>query len=266
MFVAPRDGMSSLVEAIASRLPAGAVRLHAPVTHLARLPPAHGGPSSSGPASSGPVWQISVGEANETLLADAVVIATPARRAASLAATFDGPLADELAAIDSAGCVVVVLGYQRADIGHRLDGFGFVVPLIEGRRILSGSFASVKYPGRAADGRVLIRVFIGGACQPELVTYDDDTLRAIAVEELADLLSIRGQPLWCRIARWPATMPQFHVGHCDRVARIEHRVAQIPGLALAGNAYHGVGVPQCIHSGETAAEGIVAFLHAAIRP
>ena len=139
-----------------------------------------------------------------------------------------------------------------------MDGFGFVVPLVESRRILSGSFSSVKYPGRAPDGFELIRVFVGGACQAELVDLPDAQLRQLVVEELADLLSVEGQPTFCNTSSWPNVMPQYYLGHTERVAKIESLVGHRRGLRLAGNAYHGVGIPACIHSGERAAEQIVA--------
>ena len=114
--------------------------------------------------------------------------------------------------------------------------------------------------GRAPDDCVLIRTFIGGAMRPELVDLPDDELNRLAQDELADLLGITGPPLFTDVARWRAAMPQYHVGHVARVERIEARAARWPNFALAGNAYHGVGIPQCITSGEAAAERIVAWL------
>jgi protoporphyrinogen/coproporphyrinogen III oxidase len=99
-----------------------------------------------------------------------------------------------------------------------------------------------------------LRVFIGGALQPELLKLSDDQLQRLVRDELAELLGARGQPDFAIVVRWAGVMPQYHVGHLDRVARIESRVEKLPGLQLAGNAYHGVGIPHCIHSGERAAE------------
>ena len=112
--------------------------------------------------------------------------------------------------------------------------------------------------GRAPAGHVLLRVFIGGACRPEMLELDDGALQRIAAEELSGLLAIRGEPCICRVTRWKETMPQYHVGHLSRVARIEGLVATHTGLELAGNAYRGVGVPYCIRSGERAAERLLA--------
>ena len=132
------------------------------------------------------------------------------------------------------------------------------MPRIENRRIIAASFASQKFPGRSPADSVLIRVFVGGALQPELADLPDADLRRLVCKELAALIEFTGEPLWTDVARWPRSMPQYHVGHLDRVARIQKLTARHPGLALAGNAYHGVGIPQCIHSGQKAAERIAA--------
>ncbi len=132
------------------------------------------------------------------------------------------------------------------------------MPEVEGRPVLAISFSSEKYPGRAPAEHVLIRVFLGGACHPEVLGWDDQQLLATAQRELSALLRIEGDPLLQRVFRWQGRMPQYHVGHVQRVARIEELVARMAGLELAGNAYHGVGVPNCIHSGEAAAERLLA--------
>jgi oxygen-dependent protoporphyrinogen oxidase len=246
LFVTPRDGLSSLVEALAARLPEGSVRLNAPVERIAR---------------SENRWAVRLaGSEPGELDCDAVIVAVGAPQAAKLLGDLDPALAGELARIEYAGTSIVCLVYRREQIAHPLDGFGFVVPAVERRRILAGSFASVKFPGRAPAGQVLVRVFIGGACQAELADRADDELRRIAVEELAELLDIRGEPESVEIVRWPRSMPQYHVGHGELVESIERRADRWPGLALAGNAYHGVGIPNCIHSGETAADAIAAEL------
>jgi oxygen-dependent protoporphyrinogen oxidase len=252
MFVAPRDGMSSLVDAIVSRLPRGAVRLKTTVERTSR--DAAGG------------WRLALasttdssGRREESF--DAVICALPAHRAAAVVAELDRGLAAELSAIEHAGAAVVSLAYEREQIAHPLDGFGFVVPLVEKRRILSASFSSVKYAGRAPDGKALVRVFVGGACQRELLDLDDAALRQLAHEELAALVGIRGPAILSTVTRWDRTMPQYHVGHVERVERIESAVARHAGLALCGNAYRGVGVPQCVYSGEQAAESVADYLH-----
>ena len=242
LFVAPRDGLASLVEAIARRLPAGCVALNAPVERLAARP--------------GGGWMVSLGR-DELREFDTVIVAVPAPTAARLLEGIAAELAAELRQIPYAGSAIALAGYRCEQITHPLDGFGFVVPEIEGREILAASFTSVKFAGRAPRGRVLVRVFFGGARRPDQVELGDEELRRIAGRELGELLGARGEPELFRVCRWRASMPQYHIGHLALVERIESRVAQLPGLELAGNAYRGVGIPHCIQSGEQAAERVV---------
>jgi oxygen-dependent protoporphyrinogen oxidase len=242
LFVAPRNGMQSLVEALAARLPEGAVRLGAAVEQI--------GPDPGGG------WSIQcAGLAGAEGRFDAVVLALPAFRTAAVLAAVDPQLAAELAAIPYASSAVAILGY-RAEQLRPLDAFGVVVPAIEGRSVLAISAASVKYAGRAPEGRVLLRVFLGGARRPELAELPDEDLQRMAQAEVAELLNAQGEPELTRIVRWPRAMPQYHVGHLERVTRIEGLAARHSGLALAGSAYRGVGVPDCVAGGERAAEQV----------
>jgi len=199
-------------------------------------------------------WQIA-GSGLETLVttADAVVIATPAPVASTLLAGLDRAVADDLAGIDYAGSCIVSLGFARDRVAHPLDAAGMVIPRVAGRRILAVSFSSSKFPGRAPPGCVLMRVFVGGALDPEAMQLADDALVQRALGEVSDLLGARGEPLLARVERWAHAMPQYHVGHVARVNRIEAALARHPGLALAGAAYTGVGIPQVIASGQAAA-------------
>lgn len=252
LFVAPREGMSSLVEAIAERLPSDAVRLNTPVNRL-ELDDTEPG------AADGAIqpWLVSTPSGVERF--DAIVIALPAPAAAALLQASAAELAELLRRIAYAGSAIVLAGYRREQIAHSLDAFGFVVPAVERRGMLATSFSSVKFADRAPGGRVLLRVFFGGADRPEQLDLDDSALAAMACEELGELLGARGDPELLRVARWPATMPQYHVGHVELVAEIERLAARYPNLALAGNAYHGVGIPNCIHSGEQAAERLAGL-------
>jgi len=248
LFVAPKTGMTSLVNSLAARLPAKSIHVKSPVSHLTH--------NANG-------WRLDFPAPPPTLLMPpsafhGLILALPAHSAGSLLESTDAELAAELAAIAYAGCAVVSLGFARNQIRHPLDGFGFVVPAVERRRLIAGSFASLKFPNRAPAGQVLIRAFIGGAMQPELLDLSDDELSRVTREELAELLQISGKPLLTNIARWPRSMPQYHVGHLARIGRIEELAGRYPNLALAGNAYRGVGIPQCIASGIAAAERIAA--------
>jgi oxygen-dependent protoporphyrinogen oxidase len=238
LFVAPREGMASLVQAIAARLPPDCVQLHRRVESLSH---------------SGDGWSVAIAGETQPRQFDGVVVALRAPQAAALLRETDAALADALARIEYAGSAVVVSAYRREQIGHALDGFGFVVPLAEQRRILACSFASNKFAGRAPEGSVLLRTFVGGACQAELLERSDDGIRQLVADELGELIAARGEPLFSEVVRWSGAMPQYHVDHLDLVARIEAAAARWPGLELAGNAYRGVGIPFCVHSGEQAA-------------
>lgn len=250
LFVAPKHGISSLVSALAASLPPDSICLNTRVLNVRRT------------STGGWLLSFEIGGSTQSTTGnhashfDALIVALPAFVAADVLRNVGATLAAELTAIEYAGCNVVSLGFRRDQLSRGLDGFGLVVPRVENRRIIAASFASQKFPGRAPEDSVLIRTFIGGALQPQLVELPDHELLHIAQEELASLLGVRGGPIVADIARWPRSMPQYHVGHLSRVARIERFVAELPRLALAGNAYSGVGIPQCIRSGELAAARI----------
>ena len=185
--------------------------------------------------------------------ADAVVVAVPSNKAAELLRSCDPTLATALAAIEYAGSAIVSLGFARDDVAHPLDAAGLVVPRREGRRMLAASFSSQKFPGRAPAGAVLIRTFVGGALDPATAHLQDERLVPLVLAELRDVLGVRGSPQIVQINRWRGAMPQYTVGHGDRVTTIRRLVAGRCGLALAGAAYEGVGIPQVIASGQAAA-------------
>ena len=237
LFVAPRDGMGALVDAVARRLPEGVVRLRTGVTALTR---------------DGEHWRVVAD--GQSFDADALIVATPAFAAARLLAPLDDGLGRALDAIDHASSATVTLGFRAAAVAGRLDGFGFVVPFAERRSLLACTFSSRKYEGRAPEGYDLLRAFVGGARRPDLVELDDAALVAVVRAELRALLDVAAEPVLTRVARWRRAMPQYAVGHLDRVANIEQRAAALPGVALAGAAYRGVGIPDCVRSGEAAAD------------
>jgi oxygen-dependent protoporphyrinogen oxidase len=240
LFVTLADGMESLPRALAAALPAGSLRTNAAVRRLSRPEP-------------GPKWRVELLD-GPPLEADAVILATEAHAAARLIDGFDPELALQLRAIPYASSVVVNIAYRRDQIAHPLDGFGVVVPAIEGRSILAVSFASVKFSGRAPAGTALLRVFIGGATRPELFDRDDDALLTLTRNEISELLGVSGEPILAEVARHPRAMPQYTLGHLDRVTAIRRLASRHPQLALAGNAYDGVGIPDCIRSGQQAAD------------
>ena len=240
------DGMESLPVGLAARLRANGVTfVTARATALARRT-THWRVEGSG--DDGPVIHE----------ADAVVFALPAAAAATLVRGEDPVLAAELAAIEYAGSAIVSLGFSRGDVAHPLDAAGMVVPRREGRRALALSFSSSKFPGRAPDAAVLVRVFLGGALDPEVVHLEEAPLVDLARREVEVLIGARGQPRLTHVERWHGAMPQYHVGHVARVGRVSAAVGRHPGLALAGAAYEGVGIPQVIASGRRAAERVVS--------
>ena len=191
----------------------------------------------------------------ETLAADGVVLATPAYVTAELVADLDPGLAAEHLAIPYASSVVVTLGFSRADVVP-LDGYGYLVPRSQGRDVLACTWSSQKWDGRAPDEFVLLRVYAGRFGGRDLTEDADADLVALAREELA-FLGVAAVPALQRVHRWPWGMPQYLLGHPERLARIDAALAAYPGLTVAGAAYGGVGIPDCIRSGELAAEAVV---------
>ena len=237
LFVTFKDGMGELVDTLAARLPAGAVQLKQRVTGVIR---------------EGGRWRVTTSE-GLTIDADALVVSTEAHATARLVRYVDPQLGMLLAEIPYASSATVSFGYRRADVPHALDGFGFVVPRAEGRAILACTFSSVKYPGRAPEGNVLLRCFLGGALDRAALEGHDAALVERARADLRAALGVTAEPLLTRLARHPASMPQYHVGQPARVEAIERRLDVLPGLALAGGAYRGVGIADCVRSGEAAA-------------
>ena len=241
LFVSVDDGMQSLIDALTQRLPEGAVRLHTAVSAVRREQS----------------WKLTT-TGGETLEADAVILATPAHQSARVVSDVDPQLANELRGIPYASSATVSLAYRDDQIPGALDGFGFVVPLVEARSIVACTYSSMKYPGRAPGGHVLMRCFVGGAMQQSLFEQDDETMVGSVRRELRELLGITSDPLLTRIHRHAQAMPQYRVGHLDRMRRIDACLAHHSGLAVAGNAYRGVGIPDCVHTGEMAAEQVLS--------
>ncbi len=247
LFVTLQTGMQRLVAALTERLSLGTLRQSCPVLSV------HYQPTS--PAETR--WTIRCANGSR-FSADGLVLATPAFATARLVRGFNRALSQHLSAIPYSSTATVNMAYRRAQIPHPLNGFGFVVPRVEQRSILAGTFSSIKYAGRAPSAHALLRTFVGGALQAELFERDDAEIRALVRSELQQLLGIEAAPLLTRIARYPRSMPQYRVGHLQRVDEIERQVAGHPGLALAGNAYRGVGLADCVRSGEAAAEAVFA--------
>jgi protoporphyrinogen/coproporphyrinogen III oxidase len=195
----------------------------------------------------------------ESLSVDALCLAIPSYAAASLLQGVQSTLSRKLGEIRYASTATINLAYRRADVGHRLDGFGFVVPFIENRSMIACTFSSVKFAARSPEGFVLLRTFVGGALQPEMFLLADEEMVARVKKDLHELLGITGEPLFAAVTKWDNSMPQYEVGHLERVAAIEADLDDLDGLTLAGNSYRGAGIPDCIRSGEAAAEKLFAL-------
>jgi protoporphyrinogen/coproporphyrinogen III oxidase len=194
----------------------------------------------------------------ETIRADGVVVAIPAFVAAALVEELDADLAAAHAEIPYASSVVVTLAFSAQEVAA-LDGYGYVIPRAESRDVLACTWSSQKWEGRAPAGHMLVRIYAGRFGGRDLTLDSDDELVALARTEMA-LLGVTAEPALIRVQRWPLGMPQYVLGHLERLERIEGALAERPGLAVAGAAYRGVGIPDCIRSGETAAESVVRAL------
>ena len=239
LFLTFDRGMQILVDRLAAHIPSAAVQLNTRVVSLRRNPEEEG-------------W-ITRDSSGSSQNFDAVCVALTAPVAAKLLSEEADELTRELNNIPYASTATVNLAYNRDDIPHRLDGFGFVVPLIEKRSLLACTFSSVKFAGRAPEGRVLLRAFVGGALQPEMFALDEQEMLDRVLKDLRDLLGVQAKPLFSRVAKWPSSMPQYHVGHLDRLKRIEDLARHLLNFALAGNAYTGAGISDCVREGERAA-------------
>ncbi len=245
LFTSFRNGMQTLVDRLESCLPANMIRLQTPVAGVECQP-------------EGSFWTIKLQDQPD-INADAVCLALPAPQAAALLTSVDADLAAELQ-IPYASSAIMNIVLRRQDIAHPLNGMGFVVPAIENRALIACSFSSVKFAGRVPEGQVLLRAFVGGAMHQEQFERSDEEIQQAVLQDLRQLLGVTGDPLHVSLRRWPQSMAQYHLGHVQRVARIESAMSRLPGLVLAGNAYHGVGVPDCIRSGNEAAQAMLEHL------
>ena len=252
LFATPRNGLGSLIERVVERLQRSdrvTLRSNTPVSSLSRKPVGDG-------AAVRP-WKVSLPDVPDETF-DAVVLSLPTYKSADLLndESFTN-LAQTLRGIEYASSAVVVTTHRLSDFGHPLDAFGLVVPAIENRKVLAVSFTSRKFPGRAPDGHVLLRTFVGGAMQPELLDHTDAEITEFVHQELSAMLGMTATPAFSQVVRYKRAMPQYHVGHLARVAEIERLAAAHTGLHLAGSAYFGVGLPDSIASGRAAADRIL---------
>jgi oxygen-dependent protoporphyrinogen oxidase len=246
LFTALRGGMQQLVDALVGRLNPASLRMATPVSAIRK---ATGG------------WSVEASGAKQEV--DALIMAAPAWVAGSLLAPVDGALGSELGGIPYSSSITVNLIYDEAKIGRLPEGFGFLVPAIEGRAMLACTFVHRKFLGRTPPGKAVFRAFLGGMKHEALLDESDEVLVATVRREMGEILGARAisadvEPEHAQVSRWRRAMAQYGVGHRERMDRIGRRVAALPGLRLVGNAYDGIGVPDCIRLGRRAAQELVA--------
>ena len=239
-FLTPTTGLAEIVEALVNYLEAGDVRLrlNASVSQVLKI-------------DSRYIVKL---DDTSSFDSDAVILATPAYVSGRLLASFNPRLASSLKGIPYASTATISLAYRQGDLPHELDGYGYVIPRREGRKALACTWTSTKFPHRAPDGYALIRVFVGRAGQD--IPWNYDELLELATEEVKLTLGITAQPFLHRTFMWDKAMPQYNLGHPEKLKQIDTALENHPGLALAGNGYRGIGIPDCIHSGELAVEKI----------
>lgn len=233
------NGMQQLTDSMADAAGREHMRTGVSVTSIQRM-------SKSG-------WRVLLSD-GFFIEGDAIIVATESWMAEPLIRPLDENIADALAAIPTSSSATISIAFNENEVGFDLNAFGVLCPLIENRALMAATYSSTKWPGRAPKGRVLLRGFVGGPHNQEILKHSDQELVQITLEEFHDILGLNpfAKPLFSRVFRWYLGMPQYTLGHLERVERIENRCGQIPGLALAGGSYRGVGVPNCIESGERA--------------
>ena len=241
LFSSLKEGMQQMVDALVVRLDANSLKRSAPVQSVIR--------QNNG-------WTVCAGYQTDHF--DAVIIATPAQAASSVLEAADGNLSLELAEINYSSSVTVTLGYDEKVRGSLPPGFGFLVPRSAGHRMLAATFVHNKFPHRAPDNRALVRCFLGGARDERILEASEEEILRIVRGELRQIIALNAEPRFARVYKWKSAMAQYSVGHLERLQRIESLRQKFPGLALAGNGYNGIGVPDCVRSGTEAAGKILA--------
>ncbi len=246
-FVSFPEGMQTLVDAIAAQLDGVEILLNTAVSKIS-------------PGENGYQLPLTGQSPISNLQSQAVILTTPAFVSSKILTDLDAALAATLAEIPYASTALVNFAFQEAQV-PALDGYGYVIPRVERREALACTWTSRKWPGRAPAGKFLLRVYIGRYGEPDVTAFDDGRLLAIAQKEIKDTLNITTKPLRQKVVRYPQAMPQYNLGHLQRAAAIESRLGAHPGLFMAGAAFHGVGIPDCIASGETAVAQALLYLN-----
>jgi len=202
----------------------------------------------------------SLGGKAERLETDVLILAVPAYSAAEMLGPLDAPIAQVLNQIPYAPLSVCALGYRKETLEHPLDGFGFLIPVEEGRTILGCLWDSSMFPGRAPEGFALLRAMAGGARRPEIAGLPEDALIRAVKDDLRETMGIRTEPVFTRVFRHPRAIPNYNVGHGRRLEKIQARLLGLPGLVLTGNAFRGIGINDCTRNALVAAREALSLL------
>jgi oxygen-dependent protoporphyrinogen oxidase len=243
-----KGGMQQLTDAMADAAGRDDMIVGTAVTRIERL---------------GERWAVTLAD-GRTLEGDAVVVATEGWAAEALMEGVAPRAREALAGIPHSSSATVSLGFDTEDVGFDLNAFGVLCPQAESRSLMAATYSSTKWPGRAPDGKVLMRGFVGGPHNQEIVDRSDDELIRIVTDELRGILGLTADPVFAKVYRWRLGMPQYTLGHLERVAAIQGEMETIPGLALAGGSYTGVGLPNCAESGEAAVTKVLGDLDIAL--
>jgi oxygen-dependent protoporphyrinogen oxidase len=252
MFMTLRGGLGQLTSNVAQALDGGTVVTGAQVVSLEQR-------TDLDDESEEPRYRVRTAQ-GDTFEGHAVVLATPAYVAADLIEGMDSFLSGALQSIRYVTTATVSMGFRLQDYGQQFDGFGFVIPRKENRQITGCTWSSTKFNYRAPNDGLLLRCFIGGPGHEHLAEQPDDDLLAMVRDELRSIMGLTAEPILTRIFRWPKANPQYDVGHIERVNDIHAACAAHPGLFLTGSAYEGVGVPDCVHQGQKAAQKALSYL------
>jgi protoporphyrinogen/coproporphyrinogen III oxidase len=244
-----REGIETLIRALNERL-GSAARTGVRVLTIAG-------------SATGSTFELKVDASGQedSITTDALIVATPTDAAADLLRNLQGDLSQLLSCIEYAPIAVVALGYRRADISHSLDGFGFLVPRSSGLRTLGTVWNCSLFPGRAPEGHVLLTNFVGGATDPDAVTLSSESLTSIVHKEIAPLLGARQLPVFSRATVYSRALPQYNLGHSQRLANIEKlRQACTPRIWLAGNYLRGPSIGACVEQSQAVAQDVLSHL------
>ncbi len=247
LFTSLKSGMQTMINELVGRLNPSSLKTGVSVSSVAK--------NSSG-------WLVETSNGPEHF--DAVIVTTQANVAGRLLQPIDAQLGQDLSSVIYTSSVTATLGYNMKDLAGVPEGFGFLVPRTEGTKMMACTFTHKKFPNRAPAGTALVRCFISAAKDESVLNLSDEEVRETCIRELQQILKVNtlSNPEFIRVYRWKGAMAQYTPGHLERVARIEKTLKALPGLAIAGNAFKGIGVPDCVRTGQEAAQSVLQSMNA----